>query len=324
MKNRNRILTSILLILTVMTLSLFTATNLEAMIYGSISGKVIAEDTGQGIQGVRVSLCTLEGGFPHILLSAVSDTEGFFQIKMITEGSYALVFVPPPPYVISPVRRSSEDKYLENLITLKRGQNLSIEKSLKVGGFISGHVRREDGATPIEGVEVDVYRQDGSWALPESDFTDSEGKYLISGLEPLSSYVVIVSQNSTICHYPIQRMGFEVEARKTTSLDFVFNMKDPTRVIGQVLSREDGKPPSPDVVIKKYFDEKKEFVWIQELFPDDDGRFEIVGIEPGLYRIFAGDYNSDLDMGDENHKEFYIKKGESKELEFLLDLPSKK
>ncbi len=321
MKNKKLFLI-LTLILTIWVIGLFISEKVEATIYGTISGKVIGEDTGEGIEGVRVILYTLGG---DQIASTETDRKGYFQFRMLKEGDYSLQFAPPAPYLMSPYRdKIRKERLLEGKVTVEKGQSVYIEKVLKVGGIISGYVYREDGKTPIEGVHVEAFPRDKFWVLPESSITDSNGKYTITGLKPLPNYIVKASQFESTCHFPILKTNIKVEANKTTEVNFIFNMQDPTRINGKILSAIDGNPlPSVDISIDKYFDDMKKFIWIHSIHPDIEGKFVIIGVEPGIYKITAEAYNPEIKKGDRKEIEIHIEKGQTKEIAIFLDLPSK-
>jgi len=68
----------------IITIVLFivTATNTNAEIYTSISGKVIAEDTGKGIPGVGIVAERTEGNETYY---ATTDSEGKYIILICSQ-----------------------------------------------------------------------------------------------------------------------------------------------------------------------------------------------------------------------------------------------
>jgi hypothetical protein len=139
----------------------FSVNFLYSTIYGSISGKVIGEDTGERIKGIHIVLYTLDG---YTVAFANTDKEGNFQFRMLKEGYYSLQFVPPSPYLLSPYwNKSRQERLKDGKVKLEKGQNIHIVKSLKVGGIISGFVYKEDGVTPLEGVQIFAFPTDKYW-----------------------------------------------------------------------------------------------------------------------------------------------------------------
>lgn len=301
----------------------FSVNFLFSTIYGSISGKVIGEDTGEGIKRIHIVLYTLDG---YTVAFANTDKEGNFQFRMLKEGYYSLQFVPPSPYLLSPYwNKSRQERLKDGKVKLEKGQNIHIVKSLKVGGIISGFVYKEDGVTPLEGVQIVAFPKDKYWDIPGvSSTTDLNGRYTIIRLEPLSNYVLQATQHAPHFHFPLSKFNVKVEAKRTTEVNFIFNMQDSTRIIGRVVSGVDGNPlPSSDIFIDKYRVDLKKFIEIHAFNPDKEGKFSIIGIEPGIYKIKARDYNSGIEREDKKEIEIHIEKGEVKEITFLLDLPSK-
>ena len=307
--------------ISILVIIIFLQTKLGATIYGSISGKVIGEDTGKEIKGSKIILYTLDG---ELIASTETDKNGFFQFKMLKEGNYSLQFKPLAPYLLSPYRdKTRKERLQEGKIALGKGQNIYIEKSLKAGGTISGYVYREDGKTPIEGASIEAYPADKLWDIPCFATSDSNGKYSITDLIPLNNYIVTAAQLGPISHIPIGKREVKVEANKNTELNFIFNIIDPTRINGRVLSGVDGNPlPSADVLLLKYNNETNSFIGIFGFHINEEGKFSIIGLETGIYKIKAEDYNLEIQRGDEKEIEVYIEKGQTKEITLFLDLPS--
>lgn len=121
---------------------------------GSISGQVIRDSDGTGIQGVEVFVY---GSMWNQIKSAWTDYSGNYIIGGFSTGSYYIGVLNSPVYI---------DEYYNNVnslvnatsVTVTQGINTSnIDFGLSLGGSISGRVARDSDGTGIQDVEVIVY-----------------------------------------------------------------------------------------------------------------------------------------------------------------------
>jgi hypothetical protein len=156
MSKKKGFVISISLILAIGIMGLLIPKNLDATIYGTIKGRVIAEDTGEGLKGVRIIL--FEANYGGHFGRAVTDENGYFKIGMVKEGLYILSFDPQPPYISGtipepfppPLVVHKFQKIPKDIITMKKGDILYFEKVLRLGGSISGTVyKKENGISPL-------------------------------------------------------------------------------------------------------------------------------------------------------------------------------
>jgi len=292
----------LILIFSILTIGLFIPKELEATIYGSIRGKVIREDTGAGVKGVKVALYHWKGGSAYN--NTVTDKNGNFYFDMIPEGEFYLLFSPPPPLI-------KETFPFENKVILGKGENITnYIKSLEVGGSLTGAIYGGDGTTPLDGVGIKAIAQGRLRRTVESGL---DGKYIIGQLEPNDNYVVEIYPEG----YAIQRIkGIKVEAYKETSgIDFIIDLEDITGIEGKILSSKDGKPLiNIGVAI---FNINKELR--AEAVTDENGKYSISNLEPGIYEIAV--YPPGLKLFDDDiiKGNIFVRKGEKTNADFLLD-----
>ena len=150
---------------------------------GSIVGTV-TDEASSPIAGVNVTSCPSVGGFCG---SALTGTDGFYEIDGLQPGDYSLGFVPPSPYAW---------EYFENApnsgsatpVTVSAGAVTSgINAVLGLGGSIAGIVT-DSGGAGIAGVNINVFVA-GSGQYQGGGLTLPDGSYQIGGLPP-GDYVV--------------------------------------------------------------------------------------------------------------------------------------
>jgi len=139
----------------------------------SISGRVIADDTGLPISGVLVSA---DG---TVLGSAVTQANGDYTITSLFPGDYKVYTESFTNYP----REYYNDKYdwdSADLVTVTSGiDTIGIDFALAACCSISGRVIADDTGLPIAGVSVNAYG--GSYF---SAVTDENGNYTISDILP--------------------------------------------------------------------------------------------------------------------------------------------
>jgi len=89
----------ILFSMAIATCILSATMDLEATIYGSISGGVLAEDTGRGLEGVKIRLVDADLDSRVALIHTINPND---------EGEFSFIGVPPGLY-----RVTAEDFSLE-------------------------------------------------------------------------------------------------------------------------------------------------------------------------------------------------------------------
>lgn len=233
-------------------------------VYGSISGKVIDEQTGKGVKGVKISLFQPGSDFT---ITAETNENGEFVFSEVIPGRCRIRFFPPYPYAWAPRDREYEPVFLE------KGKNLYIIKKLKHEGIIEGKVYDVSTGIPLEGVEINVV---GGGAL-EMPKTDNQGRFRKDRLYP-GKYEVIAK----MIGYGMKIIkNVEVKSKETTFVEIPFDSKDPTRVVGTVRCIQSGDPLRNALVDTE---RKDEYGWTHT-YTDEEGKYMVVGLEPGIYEI---------------------------------------
>lgn len=161
---------------------------------GHISGKVTANVGGDGIANISVSAWTNMGSSWQRMASAVSATDGTYDIGGLGASSYRLLFRD----AIVPARYLPEvyDNVLYvDITSLEAGTPVNVTAgsttaNINAGlgdyGKLSGTVIGPSDVGAIEGIWVDVYLPSatpGVWNWVSGDTTDSTGFYEAGGLD---------------------------------------------------------------------------------------------------------------------------------------------
>ncbi len=269
--------------------------NLEETVYGTISGRIVDEIIGKGVEGIIVTI-NLENR------QIRTDKNGFFKFKNVpTDGKYEIrVIIDKEPYC-------TQTHELD--IMMEERKNVILKDIIaKRGGTIEGTIKKEDG-TPNSFMTIKVFAEKeipGVYgAVPDKD-----GYYRVSKLPPGKNLKVITAcwNVSSGCG-GIVKEGIRVERDKTTKgVDFVIP-DDPTGIYGKVVSRE-GKP------LRAHLTFWRDSEVMGNLMCDSLGNYSMRALEPGPFRIHVG-------YGDEKQrisrdKELHIRKGKMIRMDIII------
>ena len=263
-------------ILVFVVIAVIISTNpLYPIIYGSVSGVVTDEDTGKAVPGVSVYLYG-----PSNLLVA-TDKEGKFLAKPLKPGKYTITFTPSFPHC---------NVSIPERIFIKPGENIILNKLVKLGGSIKGKVLYSDSKEPFPGVSIRAFAR---FAGSESDTTKEDGSYFLGNMGRLCAspnYYIRANCNVPGVAYKVL-LGVIVEKGiETKAEDILFDLNDPTGIDGYITSSFDGKPLKDVHVAIASLDKKypgsNEEVNLGDVYTNADGYYYIRNLEPGNYWIY--------------------------------------
>jgi len=263
-----------------------------------ISGRGIAEDTGQGVAGVTVSAVRQGNLDPKsgdgagitfhkrelFSVNGVTDNNGRYELKGLESGKYAVYFITKEQRYIDAQKQRCLDVRVAEKIELK-------DFILRIGGSISGTVYGADGKTPLRGVRVTATvlgTEEGQGGVNDSSRsmqTDDNGKYALHGLPDSSDCVITLAMPG---YEPLTR---KVKIKKGKGVSNVnFKVKEPmvykdgeTGVLVNVISAED-KAPLSNIHISLW-DVSKEINGNKDGNTDTNGQSLITGIPAGLHSL---------------------------------------
>jgi len=292
----------------------------------SVSGRVINTIPATGAGWGSVSLYSRASG----LLDAAQDLNDTFQLK---DGSFAIRNVPPGSYYLSASwadRESKDWHHARRQLDVGNSDIEGISITISRGVDIPGHLTRDGSSAsdpqeffvllqPLEQNEVGVYSQmvkaDGSFQfknIPEGTYRPvvrtrgPEGNYFLKSVRYGTASV-------TDAGLTIQP-GFELSLELTMSsraahLSGVILNSDSLPAVGVTVVLI---PDPPHREVKNRY---------KSATTDQNGKFSMIGITPGDYKLFSWDSfaESDEQYGDDWFDPEWLKpfetKGESVHLE---------
>jgi hypothetical protein len=247
---------------------------------GRIQGKVLAADTAKPLANVGVGIYTADVTPLHPFTTR-TDNEGEFVVRSIPTGRYLLTFVPPTGsnYVSEQIDLLSASRGDALEVDVKAGGTVTVTKKLRLGGELLLRTTRLDGTEWDALEEMNIRTSivnvlpDGGRRLIEGNGTRSlvPGEIVVPGLPPTSTLEATLEPSG---YRTLVFKSIEISSGQRTTLTVIVDPNDPTGIDGFV-------PPDSRVSVRR---ESADEV-TGSARADAEGRFSIVGLLPGLYRV---------------------------------------
>ena len=195
---------------------------------GVISGKVTNSANGQPISGASIIVTSLSGGFSF----GTTDSSGNYIVNTdLVTGSYAVEAFYGSSFNTNPS---------VSVVAGQTTSNVNFQLTVAPSGTISGQVTTSTG--PLDSAYVTVQGTGGS----SSNFTDSNGNYIISTGLGTGSYTVNVTSTGYVSQ---QQTSVSVTVNQVTAnINFVLTAAASGSISGQILSSQTSPFPSPTPV----------------------------------------------------------------------------
>jgi len=281
---------------------------------GSIKGRVVAVDSGQGMGKVVLSLVQADRQNEGRPMTVRTTSDGNYEFKQVTPGRYRL-FASRNGYARQGYGQkpgSQGDLAGATPLDVRSGEILdNINLSLLRGGAIEGRVLDQDGE-PAARVSVNLMRSryvQGRRVLQPagSDQTDDRGQFRIYDIPP-GNYVlmatprVFVTDDSRSVYPPIYFPGVldPQEAGKVKMIsggelhgyDLTLFETTSYQIVGKVTS-PDGQPPRRVFVTANKVPSSGLAQPESAQGTGAQGEFKLRGLIPGTYRLVAQERRED-------------------------------
>lgn len=228
---------------------------------GNFSGRVTNGLTGEAIAGASVEVRTLGPAGPIVAVTLTNRA-----------GEYVVTGLPPGVYTVVTSKENfgaaeASDQVVSNQTTT---QNLILFPNPV---SVNGRVVSSGSGEPLPDTLISLVNSGG--AVVKEVQTDIKGFYLIEQFDAGTYTVVARNQN-----FQSELKEFSVEAGQTATVNFALE-NNPGRLAGRVIDAVSGNPISGAVVIL-YDQENRP---IADTITDNDGNYEIAGIEPGTITV---------------------------------------
>jgi hypothetical protein len=295
--NRDPAVRNTLILICVLLLVLSLAGTSSARLMASISGKVTAEDTGEGLSEILVR--AMPGNF-----RTVTNEKGNYILKGLVPGlTYQLSFFREGSLYVN--------EFWSTDVHIPKGKYYAIvDRALELGAAVSGSVYDAKTKVPLSGAAVAAtsLNQPG-WAEHfKTTRTDDNGKFLILGLPESERCRVDVAVYG---HAWISKFTSLKKGETTGDVIFFVEWDDLTGIGGRVLSAADNKPIiSARVIIRN----SVTMSTIGITFTDIEGEYSIIGVPPGVYEAAVTRRKEEMVTENVN-----VSLGKTTEVNFLVE-----
>ena len=266
-----------------------TTANINAALEpgGTVSGRITAADTGDGLRNVTVRLTSTSGGIDRTA-APINDT-GVFTITGVASGTYTAFF--EPNRFDSSDAAEYQAEYYNNARTSTAATPITVASSssvpninaaLELGGVVNGAVTAADTRLPLNALEVELL--DNTDQVVASDFFPTNGRYRFSGLAA-GTYRLRYDPSSTVgvderAYFGTTTATFNVTVPNTTTINTALQRGG--QISGTVTTADTGK--GLGAVIVEIFDSDGKLL-------DDftstlnDGSFISTALVSGTYTV---------------------------------------
>ncbi len=277
---------------------------------GSISGKVIADASLDGIANLNVNATDYTTG------------EGMAGTQTRADGTYTLSGLPAGTYRVRAMPSNNilpyANEYYDNVygydeaqrVTVTTGHDTTgINFSLAAGGTISGVLRNADGSATLASVSVECRRPIDSGGAWFGATADSEGEYTIGGL-PYGDYILRspgsgrwgTGDTNYIMEYFNDKS--RMEQAELVTVNSGVNPSDVNFTLSSGGGSISGKviaDASLDSIanLHVFAEDYTTGEWLAGTNTRADGTYTLGGLPAGVYRVRAAPSNDDLPYADE-------------------------
>jgi len=272
-----------------------TTIEVEPALGVRVRGFVIDPATGDAVQGALVvseSAMPLQAvGLDPVQFGDVrggwtlSGQDGSFELTELARGAHLL--------------RASSADFAPTWLELDAAADPTggVVLELSAGGTVEGRCEHPDGR-PFERAQIIVSRfsagRTDETMTFEMDRTDAEGRYRVEHLAPGFYVVLYFTKNAEEGEFQPQYRPVMIREGETERVDFLGEERGGS-IFGVV--RDGEGRPIPFANLHVWTPRLDGASWIGDT-ADEDGSFEVSGLEPGDYQLYAGAANNTVKIAE--------------------------
>jgi hypothetical protein len=283
-----------------------------SQIYFNVSGKVIDEETGEGIKGVKVVI------FQKNMhkMDATTNEKGEFKLSGLPSEMYGIDFRPPEPYAWDNIDYTSPGPIAyKGMQTFTIGyKSIYFIKKCKIGGSIELKTFEKGTNNPIEGVDVFIKGINIHLLFSSKKgliLTDNQGIYRLGSLPAGKCEIYLKKDGLFMKHLK----DIKVQYKQTTKIDVAYDLASNTKITGRITCKQ-SNTPIKDIFVGIYRRDNNNGGG--RCYSDDDGHYSLLDMEPGKYEI-AITYKGENDKREWISKIVSITQDHPVEINFSLD-----
>ncbi|SEH04471.1 Serine-aspartate repeat-containing protein D precursor [Candidatus Venteria ishoeyi] len=268
-----------------------TTDNIDAQlaVAGHITGQV-TDSTGAAIQDIQVSAYTWDGNSWNWVRKRYTDASGNYNIGGLDSSNYRLKFYDRSDnYAYEYYSDVTNLEAAEDIAVTVGNTTSSINVQLAKPGAVSGTVTDTTGAA-IQDIWVVAYIWNGkSWVQERGTHTDAAGYYHITGLTPANYRIGFETWSHpdyAAKYYEAITVDVATDiavVTETTTTDINAQLALAGSISGTVTGNAD--TALQDIWAVAYAWNDSAWVQVRGVHTDAAGYYEIIGLNPGTYRI---------------------------------------
>lgn len=227
----------------------------------NLDGKVTLVETGEPVSGATIMLLDEEGEAAY---SASSWYDGKFSFLDAAPGEYDLVV---EGYLPSPWGE----------VNVAAHQPTGLDIGVEIGDRLSGQVSNAQDGSSVPGAVISLLSWD-TWDVYAAA-SKSDGSYTLTGLQA-GTYQLSVSAKG---FQTTVQSSLEIEDGDMNSLSIALT---PGNTLGGVVTTP-GRTPIANATVTARLISKIDSSAARSAVTNDDGEYEIVGLQPGTYQVIA-------------------------------------
>jgi len=252
---------------------------------GYITGKVIAQATGQPLAGIRVITEFSGGSWGDSITS--TDANGRYRSGPLAAGTYQVWFTSD--------NGQYQTRSAQASVTNEQ-ETPGIDAALIELGYITGRVTEETTGKPLPGIQVRCYSAHVVSYWRCGNITDADGfyktPYLVSGaywlqfVDPKGQYATEVYDNATSLE-----AGTDIivsDNQTTTDINAALTEKERNRISGIVTDQETGAPLS-GIKVDLWQQNGQNWSKLRSVTTATDGSYDSGKLVDGVYRVGFSD-----------------------------------
>jgi 5-hydroxyisourate hydrolase-like protein (transthyretin family) len=268
---------------------------------GRLTGNIVADGSGTELSNIRVEAFRFVAGPSssswQLVKSRPSSADGSYDLGGLQGGSYRLRFSDDAGNY-APEHHTNQIEFDNaNSITLSEGGNVVSDASLANASRIQGVVTAESGATPLAGVYVYAFRNNGSgsWGNVNRAVTQSNGSYDLKGLT-VGNYRFLFSDQEGLYQWEYYDNTRIFDSAIVTTLGtgvtltgYNAALAGAGRITGKITDGSETGIPNIDVYAYRFNTTFLYWEFMGNGYTDGEGTYLIGGLPNGTYKVGAFD-----------------------------------
>jgi Carboxypeptidase regulatory-like domain len=264
---------------------------------GKIAGVVTGPNGTTPLDSIHVTIYRFDSTWGWVTEGyAYTDSNGTYETRGLKAGNYRIGFS-------EAYYKTFKEEFYNNVFNIEAAADIivsdntttsGISGSLTELGRVTGKVTGLDGITPLNNIEVSIYRPNGSagWKFVRSAYTQFDGSYSLKGLETGVYRIKFSDSYSRIYSDKFYNNAAQIDAatdiavaESTTTSGINASLAEKGKIVGTVTG-PDRVTPLKDIEVMIYrLDRDIGWTSSRSVSTRADGGYSFQGLDAGRYRL---------------------------------------